>query len=191
MNKNYEDFLAERRRALEESFFHKRNQELLDKLKRQLSSQEHKKALATASGISDDAVLDHLLAAHISGETIAAVAIAPLVVVAWADGKLDEREKQAILSASETEGIAPHTLSYELLQDWLNSPPNDVLLSAWKDYVRAARQKLSSQALEALKTDVLGRARKVAHASGGILGLAKISAAEEQVLRDLERTLQA
>jgi hypothetical protein len=183
---NTDEFLNERRRALEESFFHERNRQLLEKLRTQLTTQEKKKALAAASGISDESVLNHLIEAQISSETIAALGIVPLVVVAWADGALDEREKQAVLTACEGEGITSDSLSYELLQRWLSEEPDAMLFRAWKEFVAAASKKLSPVALAALKQDVLGRARKVAHASGGILGIGSISSDEQKTLRELE-----
>jgi hypothetical protein len=111
--------------------------------------------------------------------------LVPLIVVAWADGTLDEEERTAILSACELEGIVAGSGGYELLVAWLAANPGDTLLLAWKDFVSVARHYLSSQALEALRADLLGRARKVAQASGGPGG--KISAAEQNTLRQLEQ----
>ena len=181
-----DEFMSDRRRALEDSFFAKKNAELLERLKRNLDSTDRKKALAAASGITDDAVLEHLLQANIQAETVAALGVVPLLAVAWADGKLDEREKQAVLTACETEGLQPGSEAYHLLDGWLKEPPTPELLAAWKDFIAAARTKLSPEALTALKDDVLGRARKIATTSGGILGISTISGDEQRVLGELE-----
>ena len=186
MKQNTDEVLKERQRVLEESFLMDRDRQLLEMLRKQLSSPDRKKALAAASGISDEKVLDHLIEANIGSETIAALGIIPLVAVAWADGEPDEREKQAVLSACECEGITPDSISYALLQSWLVDEPDAMLFNAWKDFIAAASKSLSPIALQALKDDVLGRARKVAHASGGILGIGSISSDEEERLRDME-----
>jgi hypothetical protein len=41
----------------------------------------------------------------------------PLVEVAWADGKLDRSERDAILAAAVAEGIAKGSPAYEILDD--------------------------------------------------------------------------
>lgn len=180
------DVWAEREKALEKAFFLKRDQELLTKLRDQMAATEKKAGLRSVSGITDDAVLDHLVSADIGAETVAALALVPLVAVAWADNKIDDAERKAILSASESEGIAPGTVCYNLLQDWLSEEPEASVVAAWKDYVGAIAHKLGPGAQEAFKSDVLGRATKVARAAGGVLGLSSISANEQRVLDDLE-----
>jgi hypothetical protein len=50
---------------------------------------------------------------------------------------------------------------------------------------------LPAQVREALRPDVLGRAREVAEAAGGFLGLgSKVSDDERRVLGELERALE-
>ncbi len=185
-----EDSFGERRRVLEESFFAQRNAELLANLKLKAATQEMRQALAAASGITDDAVLDHLLAANIRAETITALGIVPLLAVAWADGRLDENEKQAVLAACEAEGIMPGSDGYRLLDSWLRDHPSDELLTAWKNFIKAAAKKLSPVALTALQEDVLNRAEKIAHASGGILGIHSASTAEEKVIGELRQAFE-
>jgi hypothetical protein len=186
-----EDVFGARRRALEESFFAKRDAELLANLQRQSANQEAKQALRAASGIADEAVLEHLVAANITAETVTALEVIPLLAVAWADGNLDEREKKAVLSASEAEGIRPGSSAYALLDSWLREPPSDSLLVAWKDFIQAAQKSLSPQALSALREDVLNRARKVARASGGLLGVRSVSEAEDRVFHELEQAFRS
>ena len=142
-----DDSWTERGRQLHQSFFAKRNEQRLAELRETLTANERKQALASASGISDDEVFDHLLNANIQAETIAALGIVPLLAVAWADGQLDDREKQAVLAACEDEGIAPGSQCYALLDGWLQQAPSANLLSEWKDFISAARTKLSAEAL--------------------------------------------
>jgi hypothetical protein len=74
-----------------------------------------------------------------------------------------------------------------LFEQWLAEPPPPVLLAAWKDYISAFSSTLSQEARRTLKRELLGRARAVAEAAGGFLGLGrKISPAEERVLKQLE-----
>ena len=182
-----EDFLAERRRALEESFFTKQNEALRLKLRQREQVRAKKEALAEASGISDEATLDRLLALQIGGETLAALYLVPLVEVAWADGKIEEDERKALLAAAEGAGMRSGSPSYELLAGWLARHPGAELLDAWKQYILTLTETMDSAAKQALKRDLVGRARSVAEAAGGFLGLGgKVSAAEQKVLVELE-----
>lgn len=177
------DFLADRRRALEDSFFAKRNQLLLEGLKTEVKKEQ----LAQASGITDDTVLETLVEAGFSSETVAALALAPLVAVAWADGKLEDGERAALLKASSDEGIADDSTARELLENWLKEAPDKNLVPAWKGFVAAATADITTPAaVAAFRDKVLGRARKVAQSAGGILGVGSISPSEQQVLKDLE-----
>lgn len=184
-----EGALGDRGRALEEAFFAQKNRDLLGKLAEALAEEETKDALSSTTGIQDGAVIDELFEAGISADTLAAFSLVPLVVVAWADGSVAAKERDAILEAASREGIQTESAAGKLLDNWLATCPPDDLLVAWKDYVAAAQANLSAQARERMAGDVLARARTVAAAAGGILGLGSISHREEQVLQDLEQTL--
>ncbi|MBR0669272.1 hypothetical protein GXW71_33290 [Roseomonas hellenica] len=182
-----EEFLGDRKRALEEAFFAKEDQRLRRQLREADEARSRREALAAASGIADDAVLDAVAALGMTGETLAALTLVPLVAVAWADGAIDDREREAVLAAAAEAGVAAQGAARELLDRWLREPPPRELLAAWADYTRAVSAKLDDAGLQALRAELVGRARRVAEASGGFLGLGrKVSDAEEAVLRRLE-----
>ncbi len=184
-----DEFFGDRRRALEESFFAKRNQQLLEQMQQQVSAETKRASLSAASGITDPAVLDVLVDSGVEPATLAAMSLVPLIQVAWADGSVEPQERDAILQAAHAEGLDKQDAAYQLLERWLQQPPDKSLLGAWKDYVGALSKKLSDEARQQLQQDVLGRARQVAEAAGGILGLVhKVSAAERAVLAELEQT---
>lgn len=183
-----EEILRGRRKALEESFFAKQNEKLRRDLREQQAAKARKEALAAASGISDDAVLEQLIALDIAADTVAALALVPLVEVAWADGSIDDKEQAAILTAAEQAGLEKGGASHQLLQSWLAARPDQEVRGAWKDYVNALCNTLSAEPKQALKEQVIGRARAVAEAAGGFLGLgSKISSKEKAVLDELEQ----
>ena len=183
------EFLDERRRALEESFFRKRNAELLDKLKNQLQLESKRKELAMVSGIKDEKLLDRLLSLELSPQTVAALALVPMIRVAWADGRLEPKEREAILESAVQAGLDKASLSYHWLISWLESKPDDELVSAWKGYVHALQATLDDRDRQALHNGLIKRARHVAKSAGGALGLANpISEKEEAVLQDIETT---
>jgi len=184
-----DDFLSARRKALEGSFFVQKNAELLEKLKLEVAAEERKQSLTSSSGITDEAVLDEMIALNISNQTLAALSLAPLICVAWADGQIQDAEREAMLKSAADAGIKPGDASYELLQVWLLEKPGDELLKTWKDYIGAICERLNDRSAAAVKQDLLGRAKIVADAAGGFLGLGignRISAEEQAVLDDLE-----
>ncbi|GGG29281.1 hypothetical protein GCM10010964_16440 [Caldovatus sediminis] len=184
-----DEFLGDRKRALEEAFFAKENERLRQRLRQADETKARKQALAAASGISDEAVLERLVALDLGSDTLAALSLVPLVMVAWADGSIEEKEREAVLAAAaETAGTGGREVDCELLDRWLKQPPPRELVAAWTDYARAVSASLDDAARQALKAEVVGRARRVAEAAGGFLGLGRrVSAAERAVLERLEQ----
>jgi len=180
------DPIHERGHALEELFCHQKNEELLKKLKSEMEAEEKRKALTECTGVADVDVLNRILAANIDASTLACFSLVPLVVVAWADGDVAETERAAILSASESQGLSRDSGSLQLLEQWLQTQPSEELLATWKDYVDALKKTLTDADYAHLKTEVLTRAKQVAEAAGGFLGLGnKVSKVEQAVLDDL------
>ncbi len=183
-----DEFLADRKKSLEETFFAKQTEELKRKLREQELAQSKKSDLAAASGIQDEKVLDSLVARGIDAASLAALGLVPLVEVAWADGEIDSTERAAVLHAAEENGVEKGSSSHDMLEAWLSQRPHPDLLETWKAYVAALCQQLSAAEKQALRSDLLTRARTVAEATGGFLGLGrKVSAAEEALLGTLER----
>jgi len=177
-----EDAMRRRERALEAEFFQKKNQQLLDKLRATFEQKVTREKLEAATGITDPMVLERLVALQVRGETMAAFALYPLVEVAWADGSLAQAERDAILGAAADEGIHPGSPGYETLEAAMTDGPTDARRKVWFAYARDLSRRLDADERRKVRDELLRRARKVAEASGGILGIAKISAKERKVL---------
>lgn len=176
-----------RKSELEEKFFLERDRALLQALREKTALKQRREALSSASGITDGELLDQLDELEVSAETVAALTLIPLIVVAWADGNVDVKERRAVLDAAEQKGIDADHPAHQLLQQWLKRKPDAKLLAIWKEYIGSLSQSLDSAAKTALKTDLLGRARAVAETAGGLLGLGnKVSKSEQTALNDLE-----
>ena len=184
------DFLKDRKRSLEEEFFSKENQKLLDNLSAMRQMEKSIAALSEASGIGDEALLVKLFELGVRAETVAALAVVPLVEVAWADGGIDGKERQAILDATHASGVERGGLEYELLESWLSQPPKGRLLEVWEHYIQTLCAELSQEEAALMKDDLIGRVRAVAEASGGFLGLGSVSQAESKMLARLEAAFE-
>jgi hypothetical protein len=182
--------LEERGRALENQFYEKENQEKLAAMKQKLDTQRTKDELRKASGMSDDTVLDKLVALGLRANTIAALSLVPLIQVAWADGTIQDNERTAILQGAHGKGLEDGTDGYQLLQSWLRTRPGDELFTAWEAYIKALSAQLNDEQNRLLRNQIVGFAKMVAAAAGGILGFGKVSASEEKVLHRIEAAFQ-
>jgi hypothetical protein len=180
--------LHDRGKALEEQFFQKEEAKKIAARKEQREKDERKEELKTASGMDDDAVLERLVEIGISAKTIAAVSLVPLVEVAWADGSMDAREREAILHGAKGKGIEEDSEAYQLLNAWLDKKPGTELFEAWSSYIGALDQELTAGQLEILKRQVIDRARGIAESAGGFLfgTFGRISEEEKKAIERLE-----
>lgn len=184
------DFLNDRKKGLEESYFAKQNEAIRQQLRLQAESRARKETLVTVSGITDEAVLERLLALNIDSEKLAVFSLLPLVIMAWADGEIDAKERQAIISEAYETGLSEQDPGYRLLEQWLVERPDPDLFAAWKAYIAALAATQSAEARKVLKSELLRRVMGIANATGGFLGLGnKVSSTEKSVLVELERAI--
>ena len=177
------DPFEERRKGLEEEFFAKREAALVDKLRQTLETEHPRETLKQLTGIQDEAIIDTLVNLHVDRDTLAAFALYPLVEVAWADGKVDEAERKAFLQAAAEYGIPADSPGHETLRAFLKECPREEARKAWFAWAEQLNARLSIPERRKVRNELLTRARQVAEASGGILGLGRrISASEQKVL---------
>lgn len=190
MNSTSFDPFDQRRKGLEEAFFKTRDQQLMDKMRNELSAMEEKQKLGHVSGIVEERVLASLVQAGVRAETLAAVSLIPLVEVAWCDGAVSPEEREAVLNAAVSRGIVPASAAYDLLKHWLEQRPDAHIASSWKDYVQEMAKIMPQEEVAKLKKGVMERARHVAEAAGGFLGLATISRHEHEKLDELGKAFE-
>jgi hypothetical protein len=180
------DSLAFNRRRMEEAFFRQQDKILVERQKELQKMEETKEALKAASGVLNDAVLEKLVELGIRPETLAPLSIIPLIQTAWADGSVSREEADAVLTAADRSGIKIGTIENDLLREWLSTRPSEQMIDAWKHYLGGLVEKLTAPERDTLKSEILGHARRVAEASGGLLGIGKISRDEKKVLDEIE-----
>jgi len=184
------DLLMDISRALEERSYREKDAALLDYLRSQGDEIKLRTKLSEVSHIHDSIVLDDLIRIGVNAESFAAFSLLPLVRVAWSDGEVADSERDAILKAAEGDGIQHASASYQLLEGWLDAGPETGLLDAWRNYARALARELDETSLAAVRHTILARARRIAQAAGGILGIGnRISKNEELSLLDVDHAL--
>jgi len=178
--------LEEGTKALEDRFSENVAAQALDALRAKKAERLTRDELRKSSGIADDEVLDRLIALGLTTHTIVALSLIPLIEVAWADGVIQDKERDAILLNAHCRGLEEGGDGHALLQGWLRERPDPALTEAWEAYVKALSGQLNLQQNILLQTEVTVLAKKVAAAGGGFLGRGKVSPAEEKVLARIE-----
>jgi tellurite resistance protein len=174
-------------RALEEAFFAEENVRLLGEMR----EKKKREALREVVQIKDEAFLDRLIELGINPETVLALTIVPLTAVAWADGILEDRERDAVMKAAEEKGISPGTVAHQLLGTWLSKRPDQELFEGWKSYVRGIWETFTDEERRRMRKTTLDWALAVAESAGGFLGLTlKVSPSERAVIKELESVLR-
>jgi hypothetical protein len=180
---------ASHRSDLEDSFFAPARTGLRERLQEvERTRVEEMESLAEVSGIQDVTVLEKLVVLGLSHETLAALTLYPLVAVAWADGQVDKRERETVLTGAAECGLEPGSVSYQLLADWMEHPPDALLLTAWQGFVRELARQLTPDWKTTFERELLRRAQDVANATGGFLALDKTSSEEQRILEELRNS---
>jgi hypothetical protein len=174
---------------LEEQFFAQMDQLLLDKLRAERSATETAEAIMRVTGITDEKVAAELANVGITIETLTAFRLVPLVAVAWADDRLEDNEREAVLQAAEKSGIDPAEPAMAILRSWLTKRPNAELLNAWCHYSKSLAASLSGANRAVLQKEILEQASTVARSSGGMLGFGSISPSEKAIIDRVEQSL--
>lgn len=177
--------LSDRRKALEDSFFQDQEAKKISRLRDELAAKKEQADLGAASGIENEALLAALVKLDVGASDLSALALIPLVRVAWADGTMKAGERDAILHAAAEQGVSKGSHGHQLLEAWLSSPPKSELYDAWTGYVEALLAGMDQAHAETLKESILGLAHDVASAAGGLLGLGAVSKGEKDVLEQI------
>lgn len=131
--------------------------------------------------LPDASLIERLAQVGITGSTAAALTLVPVLHVAWADGKIQQREREAILGGGGECGIVVPECK-QLLEHWLEHRPKPGMFTAWSALAAALAATLTSGDVDQLSFELVELARTVAKAAGGIMGIGRISGAEDKAL---------
>jgi hypothetical protein len=182
--------LADRERSLEAAFFRNVDAKLLENLRSRMARDKAIERLAADTGIHDQHVLQELLDLNFTPQNLLALWLVPLTQVAWADGRVEPAEREAVLEALQKHGYSEDSPAWHLLESWLDHKPCNDVLTAWKDYARALVESAGEKRVIVLRNELRNRAREVAQAAGGVFGFGKVSCAEESVIQQIENALR-
>lgn len=173
-------------KTMEEAFFYQQDCRLIEQRKKLQQMKETKDNLAKVSGIKNEALLEKLVELNIRPETLATLFAIPLIEIAWADGELQDKERDLLFKYAGETGMRKKGLDPKVMLEWLKHRPDPSLFEAWAHYVQALWPELSATERQTLKEEVMNDARTIAQAAGGFLGFSKISNDEQIMLDKLE-----
>jgi len=183
----------EREQALEEGYFRKQDAKLLEKLRARATFGELADALRAKLDVDDPALLARLRDLGLTAETGPAVLLAPLVQVAWADGKVAPAERKAVMRIAVDRGLKPGSPAHQQLEQWLDQrPPADLYETAIAT-IRAGLSVLPLDERDERVRRYVDACKHVAMAAGGFLEIfgmgGEISGDESEVLDAIAQRL--
>jgi hypothetical protein len=178
-----------RGKVLEEAFFYRVDRELGEMLGKRLQREEKIRLLANATGIRNQKHLELLADSGFELSTLHFVWV-PLILVAWADGNAEKLEKKAIAGILASKGISQETIARVVSHAWFCKKPTEELWEIWAEFSAATSASLNAAMYNELIDEIVRLCRLVADASGGFIGLGKISATETRAIDRVIRTLQ-
>lgn len=179
-----DDAMAKRGKGLEEEYFHRKEKELLEKLRQKREAEAQAKELGEASGIANEDILKTLQELGYTRDTVSLLHLIPLISVAWADNKVSGPEREMILEAARLHGVADDSAAYKQLNDWLTHRPGDEFVDQTLRVIASLAGTDRPDEKKIDRDQLLELSTRVASASGGILGLGSKISAEEQALLD-------
>jgi hypothetical protein len=174
--------LSERERGLETEYFRKKEQELIEKMRRRTSLAEDRRQMAEATGVADQEVLEALQELGYTAMTIRLMPIVPLVQVAWAEGGVSANERKLLLEIAEARGITPDTPAYDQLIGWLEREPPQEFYDNTLRGLRILLHAIPDDLREESRRSLVEYCAQIAEVSGGILGFGKISDDERKLI---------
>jgi hypothetical protein len=131
-------------------------------------------------------------------EKIAALALAPLVEVAWADGHVTPAEREGVLEAARALGLGQRSeFCRSTLRRWLSEAPPTEALEQWRRQLAPALAESTSRPARKARSRLLSEAVKVAKMDGlafeqgpAANARAGITEEEQRVLDELAAALE-
>ena len=182
--------MADEARSREDEYFWKKDQELIEKMRRQASAEQANRQMGIKSGLEDPEMIQELAALGFTIDTVDLLPLIPLLQVAWAEGAVTDAERQLIIKLARARGIAEGSAADRQLSTWLATAPDAQVFTRSTRLIRAMLAS-GTPAGAGLDPDALVKyCEEIAAASGGILGMRKVSAEERALLSQIAAELR-
>lgn len=179
------------KRDHEEDYFRKQDQELIEKMRKAAAADEARRALGAQSGIQDPDLLRDIAQLGFSAETVSLLPLVPILQVAWAEGGISPAERKLILEVARSSGVAEGSPADQQLAEWLAHRPSPDVFSRAGRLIAAMLAAGSGTVHDLSADDLVKYCESIAAASGGILGLGKVSSGERAAIEQIQNALKS
>jgi uncharacterized tellurite resistance protein B-like protein len=138
-------------------------------------------AIAATVGTNELSLLDRIEQLGFTGDSARVLDLLPLVHVAWADGKTDQRERAAVVAILDQRGIEKDSDAALLIESLLEERPSETFLAESFALLRDLAQKQGNDGKSLVDLCV-----RVGEASGGLLGFGeRVNDAEYALIKKI------
>jgi hypothetical protein len=196
----HDRIFGDREKAMEESYFRKEDARLLEQLRKKAPLDDIALALGEKLQVDNPRLLQRVRDAGISLDNAAALLLAPLVQVAWAEESVTRPEHDAVLRLARERGVATDSPAYAQLESWLRERPSDEIFDIAIAVIKHGFSVLPvGERNERIKV-ILDACNEVAEASGSslgfvlalsnVMGINRVSESETATLEMIGKTLR-
>ena len=188
------DIFKDREKGLEEEFFRKSDAQLLEKMREKARLDEVAAELGKTLQVENPELVRRVIDLGVPRGTGAALLLAPLVQVAWAENTVTSKEQEAVLRLAATRGVEQGSPAEAQLREWLVKRPSDALFQTAIEVIKAGLSHLTAEEREERVQAYAAACREVSEASGGLakaLGGSGVSREERSVLDSVVAALRS
>ena len=186
-----DDALSKRGRTLEDDYFRKKDRELIEKIRVAAAADQARKDLGRKAGLENPELLQELLDLGFTLDTVGLLPLVPIVQMAWAEGGITKPERELLIRLARSRGIEAGSAADHQLTAWLTDQPSEAVFTRARRLIRAMLDSGSAQTDALNADDLVKYCEEIASASGGILGIGRISAEERALLAGIAADLNA
>lgn len=183
------NIFSEREHWLEEEYFRKQDQLLIEQLHQRRAKEDDRQRLAETTGLKDEEAITALQDLGYTSDTIELLHMLPLVEVAWASGAVTDKHRKVIMKIARMRGIQANSPSAEKLLRWLDEKPSEELFEASLHAIRLILESLPPDEQEYQRDDLLARCNQIAHALFGRFWGHEVVHDEEQMIAHIAEEL--
>jgi hypothetical protein len=175
----------------EEDYFRKQDRELIERMRRAAAAEQAQQTLREKSGIQDPDLLAEIAQLGFTAETVSLLPLVPILQVAWADAGISAAERSLLLEVARGRGVTEGSPADTLLGQWLTERPSPDVFSRAGRLINAMLTAHGASAEGLSPDDLVNYCERIAAASGGILGVGKVSASERAAIEQIQIALRA
>src|SRR5688572_28785806 len=111
-------------RSREEESFWKKDQELIEKMRRQDAADQAPRDSGAKADLDDPELIRELQALGFTTDSVVLLPLVPLIQMAWVEGGVSDAERQLIVKLARSRGVVEGSAADRQLSAWLATQPD-------------------------------------------------------------------